>query len=110
MTSAHSPARHATPASRWVRIIPVTIIVYIIAYMDRVNIGFAMAGGMNEALHLSLFASGMSAGIFFWGYLLLQLPGGHFAEHGSAKRFIEWSIVAWAVISFLTAWVRTGPE
>jgi len=112
MTVAIRPAAalNQIPADRWVRIIPVTIIVYIIAYMDRVNIGFAMAGGMNEALHLSLFASGMSAGIFFWGYLLLQWPGGHIAEHGSAKRFIEWSIVAWTVISLLTAWVRTGPE
>ncbi len=37
------------PKARWWRIIPPTIIIYIVAYMDRVNIGFAMAGGMNEA-------------------------------------------------------------
>ena len=36
------------PKARWWRIIPPTIIIYIIAYMDRVNIGFAMAGGMNK--------------------------------------------------------------
>jgi len=98
------------PAARWVRIIPAAIVVYIVAYMDRVNIGFAMAGGMNEALHLSLLTSGIAAGIFFLGYLVLQLPGGHLAEHGSAKRFIEWSIVAWAGISFLTGFVRSGWE
>src|SRR5579864_1427527 len=101
MTSARPPARHATPASRWVRIIPATIIVYIAAYMDRVNIGFAMAGGMNDALHLTMFASGLSAGIFFWGYVVLQVPGGHVAEHRSAKRFVAWAMVACAAISFL---------
>jgi MFS family permease len=78
--------------------------------MDRVNIGFAMAGGMNEALHLSALSSGTAAGVFFWGYLLLQVPGGHFAEHRSPKRFIQWSIVAWALISALTAFVRSGSE
>ena len=111
MSLAVQPARRArTHAARWVRIIPVTIIVYIVAYMDRVNIGFAMAGGMNEALHLSLLTSGMAAGIFFLGYLVLQLPGGHLAEHGSAKRFIQWSIAAWAGISFLTGFVRNDWE
>ena len=44
----------AIPKKRWIRIIPPVVIVYIIAYMDRVNIGFAMAGGMNEALGLSM--------------------------------------------------------
>lgn len=111
MSLAVEPARRArTHAARWVRIIPVTIVVYIVAYMDRVNIGFAMAGGMNEALHLSLLTSGMAAGIFFLGYLVLQLPGGHLAEHGSAKRFIQWSIAAWAGISFLTGFVRNDWE
>jgi MFS family permease len=82
--------------------------VYVVAYMDRVNIGFAMAGGMNEALHLTMFASGLSAGIFFWGYMLLQVPGGHLAEHGSAKRFIAWAIVGCAVISFITGFAQNS--
>ena len=96
------------PTQRWVRIIPATIIVYVVAYMDRVNIGFAMAGGMNEALHLTMFASGLSAGIFFWGYMLLQVPGGHLAEHGSAKRFIAWAIVGCAVISLVTGFAQNS--
>lgn len=105
MTS-DGPVRAAIPRARWIRIIPPTIVAYVIAYMDRVNIGFAMAGGMNEALGLSLFASGLAAGIFFWGYVVLQAPGGHIAEHGSARRFILWTIVAWGVISALTGLVQ----
>ena len=96
------------PNGRWIRIIPPTIIVYIVAYMDRVNIGFAMAGGMNEALGLSLVAAGFAAGIYSWGYLLLQVPGGHIAEHGSAKKFVMWTIVGWGSISFLTGFVQNS--
>jgi MFS family permease len=96
------------PRARWIRIIPPTILIYIMSYMDRVNIGFAMAGGMNEALGMSLGASGAAAGMFFWGYLVLQLPGGHLAEHGKAKRFILWTILGWGGISFLTGFVQNS--
>ena len=98
----------AIPKGRWWRIIPPTILIYCIAYMDRVNIGFAMAGGMNEALNMSGAAAGLAAGIFFWGYLVLQFPAGHLAEHGSAKKYITWSIVAWGCISFLTGFVHNS--
>ena len=108
-TPSITPAgEKAIPKGRWIRIIPPAIIIYIIAYMDRVNIGFAMAGGMNEALGLSMAASGLAAGIFYWGYLVLQLPGGHMAEHGSAKKFILWTIVAWGGISFATGLVQNS--
>jgi MFS family permease len=96
------------PKARWWRIIPPTIIIYIIAYMDRVNIGFAMAGGMNQALGMTKAVAGLAAGMFFWGYLVLQIPGGHLAEHGSAKKFIAWTILGWGSISFLTGFVHNS--
>jgi sugar phosphate permease len=96
------------PSGRWWHILPVAIIVYIIAYMDRMNISFAMAGGMNEALGLSMTMSGFSAGIFFFGYMVLQIPGGHWAEHKSAKKFIMWTIIGWGVISGLTGFVQNA--
>lgn len=97
----------AIPRGRWLHIIPPTIIIYVIAYMDRMNVSFAIAGGMNKALGMSTATSGMAAGIFFIGYMLLQVPAGHVAEHGSAKKYILWTIVAWGGISLLTAFVRT---
>lgn len=94
------------PRARWIRIIPATILIYIVAYMDRMNISFAMAGGMNKDLHLSMARSGLAAGIFFIGYMLLQVPAGHIAEHFSAKRYIFWAILAWGSVSFLTGFVH----
>ncbi|HVJ08341.1 MAG TPA: MFS transporter [Acidisarcina sp.] len=98
------------PKARWVRIIPATILIYIVAYMDRMNISFAIAGGMNKELHLSMAGAGLAAGMFFIGYMLLQVPAGHIAEHFSAKVYIFWAILAWGLVSFLTGLVRNAPE
>ena|ERR1700674_2843954 len=98
------------PAARWIRIVPPTIVVYIIAYMDRMNISFAIAGGMNRSLGLSPTAAGMAAGVFFFGYTLLQVPAGHISEHGSARKYILWTILAWGGISLLTALVQNAWE
>jgi len=100
--SAEAVLSKAIPKERWIRIIPPTIIIYIIAYMDRMNVSFAIAGGMSQDLGLSMTISGLAAGIFFFGYLVLQVPGGHIAEHGSAKKFILYTIIGWGGISMLT--------
>ena len=103
-TTSH--ALHADiPRQRWLRIIPPILIACIISYMDRVNIAFAMPGGMDEELGISATMAGLAGGIFFIGYLFLQVPGGKIAVHGSGKKFIGWSLVAWAVISVLTGLV-----
>ena len=73
--------------ARWTRLIPVAIIVYIISFMDRTNIGFAF-DGMGKDLHLDSAAKGLAGGIFFIGYLVMQIPGGHLAERWSAKKFV----------------------
>ncbi len=98
------------PSQRWLRIIPPILITCIISYMDRVNIAFAMPGGMDEELGITASMAGLAGGIFFIGYLFLQVPGGKIAVHGSGKKFIGWSLVAWAVISVLTGFVSNQYE
>ncbi|KHD36342.1 2-ketogluconate transporter, partial [Streptococcus hongkongensis] len=49
--------------------------------------------------------AGLASGIFFIGYLFLQVPGGRIAVNGSGKRFIAWSLCAWAVVSVATGFV-----
>ncbi|RJT42187.1 MFS transporter [Rahnella woolbedingensis] len=93
------------PKQRWLRIIPPILIACIISYMDRVNIAFAMPGGMDAELGITASMAGLAGGIFFIGYLFLQVPGGKIAVHGSGKKFIGWSLVAWMVISILTGLV-----
>jgi MFS family permease len=95
------------PNGRWLHIIPATIIVYIVAFLDRANISFAIAGGMSKELGMAASVSGLAAGIFFVGYLCLQIPGGHAAEKGNAKKFIAFTIVFWGLAATLTGFVHS---
>ena len=102
----------STPAPislRWVRIIPVALIMYTIAFIDRTNISLALPH-ISRDLHLDPQQAGTVAGIFFWGYLALQIPGGHLAKHWSAKRFISILLVAWAMFAVGCGLARTYHE
>ena len=110
MSSSSFSNVRSIPNARWWRIIPPAILVYIFSFMDRTNIGFAMAGGMNEGLKLTASMSGLAAGIFFIGYIVLQVPGGHWAEHHSAKKFVGISIFIWGGLSVLCGFVQDANQ
>ena len=73
------------PNERWRRVIPIAFLMYTIAFMDRINVGVALPA-MAKSLHFNPTISGTVFGIFFVGYLVLQMPGGHLAEKWSAKK------------------------
>ncbi len=93
------------PQQRWLRIIPPAILVYIFSFMDRTNLGIAVAGGMSESIGMTASMAGLASGVFFFGYLLLQIPAGHLAERGSAKKFIAITIAIWGGLSIATGFV-----
>src|ERR1041385_6286176 len=102
---------------RWLRIIPVALIMYTIAFIDRANLSMAMpymmkAGAAAEGGQgfLTDEQKGLAAGIFFFGYLLLQIPGGHLAQVWSAKRFIAILLVLWGLAATSIGLVRNAGE
>ncbi len=95
------------PEQRWFRVISVAFIMYTIAFIDRTNISLALPSMVRD-LHLTPTEAGNATGVFFWGYLVLQIPGGYLAEHWSAKRFVSILLVAWGLCSVFTAFVHTG--
>ncbi len=97
------------PHRRWLRIIPVAFIMYTIAFIDRTNISLALPS-MSRDLGMDPAQAGDAAGIFFWGYLLLQIPGGHLAYRWSAKRFVSILLVLWGICAVGCGLVRTGRE
>src|SRR5213082_1934515 len=102
--SAHAalpPAGPPVGRARWARLIPVAIVVYIISFMDRTNIGFALSG-LQKDLHIDAAQQGLAAGIFFVGYLTLQITGGHLAERWSAKKFVGIMVLVWGVFAVLS--------
>src|SRR6202521_1647484 len=96
-------------SQRWIRIIPVALIMYTIAFIDRTNISLALPK-ISRDLHLDPQQAGTVAGIFFWGYLALQIPGGHLAKHWSPKKFISVLLVAWATFAVGCGMARTYHE
>lgn len=99
----------SVPNQRWRRIIPIAFLMYTIAFMDRINVGVALPA-MAKSLHFSSTISGTVFGIFFVGYLVLQIPGGHLAERWSAKRVVLILLVSWAVFAILTGFVQSVTE
>jgi MFS family permease len=98
-----------SPTQRWVRIIPAAFLMYTISFMDRNNIAFGFFG-IRKDLAIDATASGLAAGIFFVGYLFLQVPGSLLAEKWSAKRFITISLVVWSLCAMATALVQNLTE
>ncbi len=83
---------------RWLRIIPVALIMYTISYIDRTNIALALDPGMSSMMKdigMTDAVKGGAVGIFFFGYLALQIPGGYLANHWSAKKIVSIFLIAW---------------
>ncbi|MEO7272902.1 MAG: MFS transporter [Vicinamibacterales bacterium] len=80
------------------RLVPFLILCYFVAYLDRVNVGFA-ALTMNEDLGLSSAAFGFGAGIFFLAYFLFEVPSNLFLERVGARKWIARIMFTWGLIS-----------
>jgi MFS transporter, ACS family, tartrate transporter len=80
------------------RIVPFLIICYFVAYLDRVNVGFA-AITMNQELGLSATAFGFGAGIFFFSYFIFEVPSNLALERFGARRWIARIMLTWGVLS-----------
>jgi len=89
------------------RLIPFMVLLYVVAYLDRVNVGSA-ALTMNKDLGLSPEIFGMGAGIFFWGYFLFEVPSNIILEKVGARLWICRIMLTWGVVSMANAFA-TGP-
>jgi ACS family tartrate transporter-like MFS transporter len=85
-----------------VRLLPFLILLYVIAYLDRVNFGFA-ALEMNSALGLSSEVFGFLSGIFFIGYLLFELPSNLILQKTGARIWIARILISWGIVVMVTA-------
>ena len=86
-------ARRASSKAAW-RLIPFLILCYLIAFLDRVNVGFA-ALTMNKELDLTAEMFGFGAGIFFFGYFIFEVPSNLILERVGARRWIARIMISW---------------
>jgi MFS family permease len=86
------------------RLLPLLMVSYFIAYLDRVNLGFAGAS-MSKDLGFSATVFGNAAGIFFIAYFLFEVPSNLALERFGARRWIARIMLSWGVLSMAQAWV-----
>src|ERR1041384_4284093 len=86
------------------RILPFVFALYIVSYLDRANVAFAKIP-MSDELHFSERGFGFGFGIFFIGYLLLEIPGALLVEHWSARKWISRILVTWGVCTAVIGFV-----
>lgn len=108
LTPDDQTAQRARTRIAW-RLLPFLFLLYIIAFLDRMNIS-AAALEMPHDLGLNDKVVGLGAGMFFIGYLVLEIPGALLAEKWSARRWIARIMISWGIITALMAFVRTAHE
>ena len=91
------------------RLLPYLFVLYVIAFLDRMNIG-AAALQMPHDLGFSEGVIGFGAGIFFLGYFLLEIPGALIVERWSARRWIARIMISWGMITVLMAFIHTARQ
>src|SRR3984957_18681548 len=91
------------------RLLPFLFVLYVIAFLDRMNIG-AAALQMPHDLGLSDRVVGMGAGVFFLGYLLLEIPGALIVERWGARRWIARIMISWGLVTVFMAFIRTSGQ
>ena len=85
------------------RLIPLLMLLYFVNYLDRVNIAFAGPNGMNDELGLSATLFGIAAGVFFIGYLLLEVPSNLMLHRFGARRWIARILITWGIVATIMA-------
>jgi ACS family tartrate transporter-like MFS transporter len=91
------------------RLAPFLFVLYVLNYLDRVNISYA-ALQMTSDLKFSNAVFGFGAGIFFIGYFLLQIPGTMLVELWSARKFIGATLIVWGGLATLTGLIHNAQQ
>src|SRR5437868_6818087 len=91
------------------RIMPYMFLLFIIAFLDRVNVNFA-ALAMKDDLGFADDVIGFGAGIFFIGYFLLEIPGSILVEKWSARGWIARIMISWGIVAILMGFIQTKTQ
>lgn len=89
------------------RLMPFLICLFIVAFIDRVNLGYA-ALEMTQELNFNPEILGFGAGIFFFGYFLFEIPGTMLVETWSARKWLARIIISWGLLAALTGFIQNS--
>ena len=92
-----------------IRLLPLLFALYVVAFIDRINLGFA-ALTMNRELALTSQQFGFAAGVFFWGYFLFEIPSNLMLHKIGARVWIARILITWGTVAALTGFVQSANQ
>jgi MFS family permease len=92
-----------------IRLLPFLFALYLVAFIDRINLGFA-ALTMNRELAITSQQFGFAAGIFFWAYFLLEIPSNLILHRIGARVWIARILITWGGVATLTGFVQSANQ
>ena len=92
-----------------IRLLPLLFVLFVLAFIDRINLGFA-ALTMNRELAITSQQFGFAAGIFFWGYFLFEIPSNLILHKIGARVWIARILITWGAVAILTGFVRSANQ
>ncbi len=114
MTTLSAPAGSSGPSAldrarrkAYWRVLPLLFAAYGIAYADRANVSIAKLTMTKDLPGFDNAVIGFGAGVFFWGYFLLEIPGSILVEKWSARKVLCRIMITWGLMAALTAVVKT---
>ncbi|NJQ17678.1 MFS transporter [Streptomyces bohaiensis] len=93
-----------------IRLVPFVALMFFVNYLDRTAISFAEPNGMGDDLALTAAQFGFASGIFFLGYIVLEVPSNMALHRFGARRWLARIMISWGVVSLLFTWVQSSEQ
>lgn len=100
---------YRTTAKIRARLLPFLFVLYVVAFLDRINIGFA-ALTMNKDLAISSHQFGLLVGVFFFGYFLFEVPSNLILHRVGARVWMARILISWGAVAMATGFVQNVPQ
>lgn len=93
-----------------IRLVPFVALMFFVNYLDRTAVSFAEPNGMGQDLALTAAQFGFASGIFFLGYIVLEVPSNMALHRFGARRWLSRIMVTWGIVSLLFTWVSSSEQ
>lgn len=92
------------------RLVPFVALMFFVNYLDRTAVSFAEPNGMGQDLALTAAQFGFASGVFFIGYIVLEVPSNMALHRFGARRWLSRIMVTWGIVSLLFTWVQSTEQ
>ncbi|CAM5521693.1 MFS transporter [Streptomyces atroolivaceus] len=108
--TAHSAIERSAIKKVSVRLVPFVALMFFVNYLDRTAVSFAEPNGMGQDLALTAAQFGFASGVFFIGYIILEVPSNMALHKFGARRWLARIMVTWGVVALLFTWVQNSEQ